>query len=99
MIDNIGELVFVQIVYVIVLLLIIIATRRQKQNGIFYWCIAGLYALVFIWLIYEYFGLGTKPDPGSVFAWGMLSMIIPGILVFIALIVFIISRIIKRDNG
>jgi len=98
MIDNIGELIFVQLFYIIVLLLIITATHRQKQKGIFYWCIAGLYALVFIWLIYEYFGLGAKPDPGSVFAWGMLTMIIPGILVFIALVVFVISRIIKRKS-
>ena len=54
--------------------------------------------LFFMWLIYEYFGLGAEPDPGSVFAWGMLSMIITGIIVFVALIVFVISRIIKRKS-
>jgi len=97
MIDNIGALIFVQAIYIIILLLIIWATRGQARKSLFYWCIFILYALILICLIYEYVSFGSKPDPGSVFAWGMLSMIIPGALVFLALVVFILSWIIKRS--
>lgn len=98
MIDNISELIFVQVVYMAILSLIIIATLRLKRKGVFYWIIAGLYVLTLIWLIYEYINFGTKPDPGSVFAWGMFSMIIPGILTLIALIVFVVSGIVARKQ-
>ena len=98
MIDKIGELISVQVVYIAILSVIIIATLRLKRKGTFYWFIAGLYVLTLIWLIYEYIGFGAKPDSGSVFAWGMLSMIIPGILTLVALIVFITSRIVVRKR-
>lgn len=98
MMKDIVELIFIHIVYIIMLGLIIVATARLKRKGIFYWAIAGLYVLMLIWLIYEYVGLGAKPDPGGFFAWEMLAMIIPGLLILVALIVFIISRIVARER-
>jgi hypothetical protein len=98
MMKDIIELIFIHIVCIVLLGLIIITTMRLKRNNIFYWVIAGLYVLTLIWLIYEYISLGVKPDPGGFFAWEMLAMIIPGILTLIALIVFIVSRIVARKQ-
>ncbi|SDZ74347.1 hypothetical protein SAMN05192529_101145 [Arachidicoccus rhizosphaerae] len=96
---NIGELIFVQVIYLTVLILVITATRKLGRNGIVYWIITGLYALIFTWLVNEYTAFTVKTDPGALFAWGMYSIIVPGILTLIALIVFIISRIVIRKNS
>jgi hypothetical protein len=95
MIDNLGELIFIQIICLTLLIIIIVATLKLGRKGIFYWIIAGLYTLTLIWLVFEYTNFGPKPDPGSVFVWGTLSMIIPSILVGMALVVFVISRMFK----
>lgn len=98
MTDGIGELIFIQSVYITILSLIILATVRLKRKGTFYWVISGLYAITLLWLIYEYINFGKKPDPGSVFAWGMFSIIIPGLLTLVAVIVFVIARIVARKR-
>jgi apolipoprotein N-acyltransferase len=92
MTDSIGPLIIIQAIYMLALFLIIRETRRQKQKGVFYWFIAGVYALVLIWLTDQYLNLAPTPYPGSIFLLEVLSFIVPGILILMALIVFMVSR-------
>ncbi len=93
MINDINELVFVQTASIVVLLLIFWIARKKKKERIAYCCISVVYVFIIGWLIYEYFRLGSHPDPGSVFAWAMTSIILPGVLILIAIGIFIIARL------
>jgi hypothetical protein len=89
---DLGELVCVQVFYTVVFALLIFASRRRRRENMFYKAMAVICALLVIWFIYAYSDFGPRPDPGSVFAWGMLLMILPGIFVFVSLVIFVIGR-------
>ena len=96
--NDFGELILVQSVYVVILLLILWLKRKRKRERIAYWGISAVYASVVGWLIYEYFTFGSHPDPGSVFACGMTSIMFPGLMVSSAIVTAVISSMIKRRN-
>lgn len=95
MIDNFGELICVQLVYAVILFVIAFNAYKRRENQKVYLVSSGLYITVIVWLIFEYIRLGPHPDPGSAFAWGILSMVIPGVLVIITLLIFVISQLFK----
>jgi hypothetical protein len=96
MINDVSELAIVQAVYVTVLILIIWTSWKEKKQRIAYLCIIATYALVIGWLVYEYFRFGGHADPGSVFAWAMTSIILPGLLVISAIIIFVVAKMLKK---
>jgi hypothetical protein len=93
--QDIAELIYVQLFYAVVLLLLILTSKKRRRERMFYFCMTGLYAAVVIWLTFAYFQLGPKPDPGSVFAWEVFSILAPGIFVLAAIGAFVIC-LLKR---
>jgi apolipoprotein N-acyltransferase len=96
--DGLGELIIIQFVYIAILFLIIRAVIRQRKKAILYWFIAGLYMLTIAWLVTEYVNIPKTGNGGCVLAIGMYSMIVPGVLILIAALAFIVSQA-KKKNG
>ncbi|WP_121357778.1 hypothetical protein [Flavisolibacter nicotianae] len=96
--EGLGELIIIQLVYIIILFLIIRKIIRQGKKAIFYWIIVGLYLLTITWLVTEYVNMPETGNGGYGFAIGMYSMIVPGILTFIAALAFIITQATKKSG-
>jgi hypothetical protein len=86
------QLLFLQGFYILTLTLIIRYKLKQGHSAIFYWMIATLYFIVAAYLVNEYIMMPAVGEGGTWFAIEMYAMIVPGILVGLALIVFFISN-------
>ncbi|MBC6607944.1 hypothetical protein H8B13_14050 [Hymenobacter sp. BT188] len=89
---GLDELIIIQFIYIAIMFFIIRATIRKGLKVFFYWLIVGLYVLTITWLVTEYVDMPKEGNGGYGFAIGMYSMIIPGILVLLSLLVFLISK-------
>lgn len=86
------ELLFLQGVYILALTLIIRYKLKHGRTAAFYWIIATLYFIVAVYLVSEYIMMPAVGEGGTWFAIEMYAVIVPGVLVGIALIVFFISN-------
>ena len=96
--DGLGELIFIQIVYIVVLFFTIRATIRNGKKPVFYFVIVGLYILTLAWLVREFINIPKIGTGGQGFALGMYSMIVPGVLILISLMAFIITQATKKSG-
>jgi hypothetical protein len=91
-----NEILTAQFVYILILTLITFRVKKVNKNwGDLYWfliIIDILYTLFAGWMIYEYSTFGKKVDPGAAFAWGMMFLLVPGILVFAALVAILVAK-------
>jgi hypothetical protein len=85
------ELLFLQGIYILALTLIIRHRLKHGHTAVLYWIIATVYLFVAIYLVKEYIMMPAVGEGGTWFAIEMYAMIVPGILVGVALIVFFIS--------
>lgn len=95
--DELIELLLIQIIYIAILFFIIRSVIRRGSKAIFYWIIVALYVATIAWLMTDYFNMPKTGNGGYFFAIGMYSMIIPGILILISVIVFALSRVSKKN--
>jgi hypothetical protein len=86
------ELLFLQGIYILALTLIIRHRLKNRHTAAFYWLIATVYFIVAVYLVSEYIMMPSVGEGGTWFAIEMYAMIVPGILVGVALIVFFISN-------
>jgi hypothetical protein len=96
--EGLSELLIVQLVYIVILFFIIRMTIRQGRKPILHWVIAGLYILTIVWLVTEFINMPKTGNGGYGFAIGMYSMIVPGLLTFISVIIFIITQVTKKSG-
>ncbi len=96
--SGLAELIFVNFICIAVLFLIIKATLKQGKKAVFHLIVAALYLITIIWLGAAFFKLPETGGGGEVFAIGMYSMIIPGLLTFLSAIIFIITEAFKKDK-
>jgi hypothetical protein len=94
--------IITQVVYMSILGLITYRVKKTgRKQGFLYWftlAIDLIYGLTFGWLLYKYSGLETYPESEELFAWTIFSLIFPGILVLLASVVFVVTRLIKKRN-
>jgi len=95
--DGLDQLIIIQLVYIAILWLIIRAATRQGKKTVFYWVVTGLYLLVIAWLGVKFVNMPGR-DGGYWFALGMYSIVVPGILIFIAVIVFMVTRAVRKKR-
>ncbi|HSC52655.1 MAG TPA: hypothetical protein VLC98_03490 [Phnomibacter sp.] len=96
--DGIGTLLIIQVVYIATLFFIIRSTIRQGRKATFYWFIVALYIVTIAWLVAGYISMPKSGNGGYGFAIGMYSMIVPGILTFVAAIVFAIRQGLQKGG-
>jgi hypothetical protein len=101
-IAGLKEVIITQVVYMSILGLITYSVKKiGRKQGFLYWFTVSidiLYGLSFGWLFYKYSALGNDPDLQKVFTWSVFSLIFPGILVFLASVVFIAVRLFQKRN-
>ena len=101
MITDLGQLIIGQSIYLILLFFITRVAVRQKRKDFLYWFVLSIdiiYILIISWLIYTYLTFGPNPDSGEVFAWGMFSIIVPGLLVILTCLVFGIVQAMRKKT-
>ncbi|WP_342644905.1 hypothetical protein [Mucilaginibacter sp. CSA2-8R] len=94
--NDLPQLLFLQVVYILIMALIIRYKLKKGQSAIFYWLIAALYLFVAICLLHEYITMPTIGEGGTWFAIEMYGMFVPGLLVGAALIALFVDYV-RRD--
>ena len=95
--DSLGQHIVAQLFFSTIHFLIIRSIILHGKNSIFYWLITGLYISTIVWLVIEYIKMPKTENGGFGFAIEMYSLIIPGILTLISIIVFCISQAVRKN--
>ena len=96
--SGLDNLLLLQVIYLVVIFLLLRSARKNGRNIIVYWIILGLYLITLIWLTKSYFERPKVADGGYTFALGMYSMIVPGILVLVAMLSFLVAGRKKKNQ-
>lgn len=96
--EGIDTLLIIQLIYIVILFFIIRSTIRQGRKATFYWFLVALYAMTIAWLVTGYISMPKSGNGGYGFAIGMYSMIVPGILTFVAAMVYAIRQGLKKSG-
>lgn len=96
--EGIDTLLVIQVIYIVTLFFIIRSTIRQGRKVTFYWFIVALYLVTIIWLVAGYLKMPKTENGGYGFALGLYSIMVPGILTFLAALVYQITRGMKKSG-